>query len=128
MAKQSKAKPRQLKGFEPAVQAELQEAWEVADGLPTVMESGKVAAVIRTQLEGQPMQTALVVGVSEDGQKAFGMLDNGAGIVKVEVFDLSSMGFPNALVKVVPYTGKFGVWEAYWKATEGHDYVEPLEE
>lgn len=91
--------------------------WKETDGNATTMESYPIKMVMKGT-----RSTALLVALSPDGQKGFGMRDDGAGNAGVEVFDLSDLGHRSDLV-VGAYDGKDTVFEALWKAREGVAYL-----
>lgn len=113
-----------VKGMPPEIMAELAANWKNGDGLMSVMESFKPVAVVHGTPESRKPITALLVSIEPDGQKAYGLFDDGAGGVSVGMHNLSDMGFPNH-VKVEPYPHKLLVIGALWLAKDGVDYINP---
>lgn len=116
----NKPKAELTTGLTPEMHQKLVANWLAGAGNPTTMEDTIPVAVLRCTLTGDPV-TAVVVALSPDGQKAYGLVDDHAGDVGVKIFDLSATGWPNA--EITPYTGDAKIYALMWLAREGKEYV-----
>lgn len=125
MSKGNTNKPvASVKGMPAEIMAALAANWKNGDGTMSVMETYKPVAVVHgTPLNRKPI-TALLVSIEPDGQRAYGLFDDGEGGVSVGLHNLSDMGFPKD-VTVELYKHNILVISALWMARDGVDYVNP---
>lgn len=127
MATKKTTRPVTIKGMPDDLRDELMANWVKGAGQPTTMESYLPVVVVRSAPAHKTAHTALLVALRPDGQQAFGLVDDGAGMVGVRMVDLSELGFPNHLTSVERNRDKLFVYAAMWLARDGLPFINVMD-